>query len=111
MLPFGGDGTRGGGESVTWTRRQAMAVLIGSNVLWAASYAAGKEALLTISPIELNLLRFSVATSPFCRCSGVRGTASRSSESASLVWSQSASAIRVQQGPRVHRLEAGDRIG
>jgi drug/metabolite transporter (DMT)-like permease len=65
MLPFGSGGAFGGGVSVTWTRRRAMAVLIASNVLWAASYAAGKEALLTISPIELNLLRFSIASVAF----------------------------------------------
>jgi drug/metabolite transporter (DMT)-like permease len=38
-----------------------MAVLIACNLLWAASYTAGKEALHTISPIELNVLRFTIA--------------------------------------------------
>jgi drug/metabolite transporter (DMT)-like permease len=38
-----------------------MFVLIACNVLWAASYTAGKEALTVLSPIELNALRFGIA--------------------------------------------------
>jgi len=43
-------------------RRQAILLLIAGNSLWAASYAAGKEALKCLSFIELNALRFSLAT-------------------------------------------------
>jgi len=44
-----------------WTRRRAMLVLVLTNLLWAGSYVAGKEALAALSPVELNALRFGVA--------------------------------------------------
>lgn len=48
-----------------WTPRRAMLVLVGCNVLWAGTYVAGKVALRTLSPIELNFLRFGIAALVF----------------------------------------------
>src|SRR5579862_4657049 len=45
-----------------WTARRAMLALIFANVLWAGSYTAGKEALDRLSFIELNFLRFGIAS-------------------------------------------------
>jgi drug/metabolite transporter (DMT)-like permease len=45
-----------------WTARRAMLALILANVLWAGSYTAAKEALDRLSLIELNFLRFGVAS-------------------------------------------------
>jgi drug/metabolite transporter (DMT)-like permease len=45
-----------------WTARRAMLVLIVVNVLWAGSYTAAKEALAQLSFIELNFLRFGIAS-------------------------------------------------
>lgn len=50
---------------MTWTPRRAMFVLVLSNVLWAGTYVAGKEALSSLSPVELNFLRFSIASLTF----------------------------------------------
>jgi len=47
--------------TMRWTPRRAMLVLVLTNLLWAGSYVAGKEALAALSPVELNALRFSVA--------------------------------------------------
>lgn len=38
-----------------------MAALILCNLLWAGTYAAGKDALRVLSPVELNALRFGIA--------------------------------------------------
>ncbi len=45
-----------------WTRSRAMLVLIFANVMWSGSYTAGKEAMRILSPIEMNTLRFAVAS-------------------------------------------------
>jgi len=47
--------------TMRWTPRRAMLALVLTNLLWAGSYVAGKEALAALSPVELNALRFSVA--------------------------------------------------
>ncbi len=39
-----------------------MLVLILANVMWSGSYTAGKEAMRILSPVELNTLRFAVAS-------------------------------------------------
>jgi drug/metabolite transporter (DMT)-like permease len=44
-----------------WTPRRAIVVLILCNLLWAGTYAAGKDALRALSPVELNALRFGMA--------------------------------------------------
>jgi drug/metabolite transporter (DMT)-like permease len=44
-----------------WTRRRAMLVLVACNLMWAGTYTAGKEALVALTPIELNALRFAIA--------------------------------------------------
>jgi drug/metabolite transporter (DMT)-like permease len=44
-----------------WTPRRAMLVLVGCNLLWAGTYAAAKEALAALSPVELNCIRFLIA--------------------------------------------------
>ena len=46
---------------MTWTSRRAMLVLIACNLLWAGTYVAGKAALRSLSPVELNCLRFGLA--------------------------------------------------
>lgn len=46
---------------MVWTARRAMLVLVACNVLWAGTYVAGKTALGSISPVELNCLRFGIA--------------------------------------------------
>lgn len=43
------------------TSRRAMLVLVVCNLLWAGTYVAGKIALRTLSPVELNALRFGIA--------------------------------------------------
>lgn len=48
---------RGGGA-----RGAALVALILANVLWAGTYTAGKIALGALNPVELNALRFSLAT-------------------------------------------------
>jgi drug/metabolite transporter (DMT)-like permease len=45
----------------TSTRRGAFVALTLANICWAGTYAAGKIALGTLSPIELNALRFGLA--------------------------------------------------
>ena len=49
-------------QRITTTRAGAWAMLIIGNAIFAGSYAAGKIALLDLSPIMLNALRFSVAS-------------------------------------------------
>lgn len=44
------------------SRRMALGLLALGNTLWAGTYVAGKVALATLSPAELNALRFSLAT-------------------------------------------------
>ncbi len=44
------------------TRGGALLTLIIANVLWAGTYAAGKIALHDLNPVELNALRFSIAS-------------------------------------------------
>ena len=44
------------------TRGGALALLVLGNVLWAGTYTAGKIALGDLSPVELNALRFTLAT-------------------------------------------------
>lgn len=43
-------------------RRAAILLLVACNLLWAGTYVAGKTALASLSPVELNALRFSGAT-------------------------------------------------
>lgn len=43
-------------------RRQAMLWLVAGNTLWAGTYAAGKRALDDLSFVELNAVRFTLAT-------------------------------------------------
>lgn len=47
---------------IATTRAGAWAMLIVGNALFAGSYAAGKAALLGLSPIMLNALRFTIAS-------------------------------------------------
>lgn len=44
------------------TRRTALITLIITNALWAGTYAAGKIALSELNPVELNALRFTIAS-------------------------------------------------
>ncbi len=44
------------------TRRTALLMLVVANALWAGTYAAGKIALSDLNPIELNALRFTIAS-------------------------------------------------
>lgn len=44
------------------SRRSAFGALVLANVLWAGTYAIGKIALVEIPPIELNAIRFLVAS-------------------------------------------------
>lgn len=44
-----------------WTARRALVALAFANLLWAGSYAAAKETLRVVSPVELNFLRFAIA--------------------------------------------------
>jgi drug/metabolite transporter (DMT)-like permease len=44
------------------TRGGAFLVLLLANTLWAGTYTAGKVALRDLSPVELNAVRFSLAT-------------------------------------------------
>jgi drug/metabolite transporter (DMT)-like permease len=44
------------------SRRQALLLLALANILWAGTYTAGKIALRDLSPVELNALRFLLAT-------------------------------------------------
>src|SRR5947209_20633641 len=60
-----------------WTRRRAMLVLIACNVLWAGTYVAGKTALSSISPVELNFLRFGIASLIFLPALWRRGRTGR----------------------------------
>src|SRR5579862_9817672 len=46
----------------TLSRGQALALLVLTNTLWAGTYAAGKIALRYLTPIELNAIRFTIAT-------------------------------------------------
>lgn len=58
--PSGQDGGRAGAHGVS--RGQAVAALVLANVLWAGTYVAGKVALRYFTPIELNAVRFTIAT-------------------------------------------------
>ncbi len=53
-----GAAARGIGSS----RGAAFALLLLANALWAGTYTAGKIALRELSPVELNAVRFSLAT-------------------------------------------------
>ena len=55
---------RAGGSlgSALGARGRAFALLILANTLWAGAYVSGKVALTALNPIELNALRFSIAT-------------------------------------------------
>src|SRR5579883_728573 len=44
------------------SRGQALVALILANTLWAGTYVAGKVALRYFTPIELNAVRFTIAT-------------------------------------------------
>ncbi len=44
------------------TRRSALITLVVANALWAGTYTAGKVALRDLNPIELNALRFLIAS-------------------------------------------------
>src|SRR5579885_372050 len=44
------------------SRREAISLLVLGNALWAGTYAAGKIALASLSFIELNAIRFTIAT-------------------------------------------------
>ena len=44
------------------TRRTALIMLVIANALWAGTYAAGKIALADLNPVELNALRFTIAS-------------------------------------------------
>lgn len=44
------------------TPRTALITLVVANALWAGTYAAGKIALADLNPVELNALRFSIAS-------------------------------------------------
>lgn len=44
------------------TRRAALLTLVIANALWAGTYAAGKIALADLNPVELNALRFTIAS-------------------------------------------------
>jgi drug/metabolite transporter (DMT)-like permease len=44
------------------TRSGALLTLVLANALWAGTYSAGKIALRDLSPVELNAVRFSLAT-------------------------------------------------
>lgn len=44
------------------TRGSALITLVVANALWAGTYAAGKVALRDLNPIELNALRFLIAS-------------------------------------------------
>lgn len=48
-------------QRIATTRAGAWAILIFSNILFAGSYAVGKIALREVSPIMLNVLRFTIA--------------------------------------------------
>ena len=49
-------------RSVGSSRRGAFILLLVANTLWAGTYTAGKIALSELSPVELNALRFLMAT-------------------------------------------------
>lgn len=44
------------------TRRTALLTLVVANALWAGTYVAGKIALSDLNPVELNALRFTIAS-------------------------------------------------
>ncbi len=46
-------------------RRAALLLLVACNLLWAGTYVAGKEALHTLSPAQLNAARFTLAAALF----------------------------------------------
>lgn len=56
------------GSAVGWmrgfglTRGSALVTLVVANALWAGTYAAGKIALRDLNPVELNALRFLIAS-------------------------------------------------
>ena len=56
------------GSAVGWmrgfglTRGSALITLVVANALWAGTYAAGKIALRDLNPVELNALRFLIAS-------------------------------------------------
>jgi drug/metabolite transporter (DMT)-like permease len=49
-------------RSFVMTRRAALLALVVANALWAGTYVAGKVALADLNPIELNALRFTIAS-------------------------------------------------
>ncbi|HEX6540296.1 MAG TPA: DMT family transporter [Ktedonobacterales bacterium] len=54
--------TSGVAGSASTSRRAAFGSLVLANVLWAGTYAVGKIALAEIPPIELNAMRFILAS-------------------------------------------------
>lgn len=46
-------------------RRAAFLLLVACNLLWAGTYVAGKEALHSLTPVELNAARFTLAAALF----------------------------------------------
>ena len=50
---------------MTWTPRRAMLLLVAGNLCFAGTYVAGKAALGSVSPMELNCLRFGIACLAF----------------------------------------------
>lgn len=59
----GGKAVKGaGGASGRMSQQAAFGLLVLTNVLWAGTYTAGKIALGELNPVELNALRFTLAT-------------------------------------------------
>jgi drug/metabolite transporter (DMT)-like permease len=61
-MPSKPSSQRSGRAASGVSRHEALALFAISNTLWAGTYAAGKEALASLSFVELNALRFSLAT-------------------------------------------------
>lgn len=49
-------------NSIFSSRQGAFGLLVLANVLWAGSYATGKIALAELPPVELNMVRFTMAS-------------------------------------------------
>ncbi len=62
MATTAASGGRVGALAAPATRRNAFLTLALANTLWAGTYTAGKVALRELSPVELNALRFLIAT-------------------------------------------------
>ncbi|HEY7849095.1 MAG TPA: DMT family transporter [Ktedonobacterales bacterium] len=58
----GAQGWLGGLGRLGQSRRGALITLVVANALWAGTYSAGKIALHDLNPVELNALRFLIAS-------------------------------------------------